>query len=175
MAVADARGVVGEADAGPTDRADPQVVPCRETQQVNHIGQRVVQSRLAAGLSQAGLARRTGLSQSTLSTIEGGASNPRADTLRLLADALGVTVASFFGESVVTGLADFEPEDAAFIEAFRRAPVAVREDVRAYLDFAQSRLRTTASGRAPASFNARHPTARTVPGSIPSQRAPQAT
>ncbi len=48
--------------------------------------------RLAAGLSQEALAERAGLGVSTIAALERGRRNaPRADTLALLADALGLT------------------------------------------------------------------------------------
>lgn len=52
-------------------------------------------------------------------------------------------VGAFFGETgrEADGLG---PEDAAFVEAFRRAPAAMRADVRAYLDFSWRRLRASA-------------------------------
>lgn len=46
--------------------------------------------RLHAGLSQERLAQRSGLSQRTIRKIESGRSAPRASTLNLLADALGL-------------------------------------------------------------------------------------
>lgn len=69
-----------------------------------------------------------------------GASNPRADTLRAIADAIGMLVGVLFGESGGGSPAGLSPEDAAFVEALRRAPA----DVRAYLDFARGRLRASA-------------------------------
>lgn len=130
----------------PGPLGDPDAHPPTPTavRAVDDIGPRIVRVREAVGLTQAELARRTGLSQSTLSTAEGGASNPRADTLRLVAHALGVPVGAFFGEPSVGDPAGLGPEDAAFVEAFRGAPADLRADVRAYLDFAQRRLRASA-------------------------------
>ena len=47
--------------------------------------------RLAAGLSQAGLAARAGLTQSHVALIEGGRNDPTTGTVAKLARALGVT------------------------------------------------------------------------------------
>lgn len=46
--------------------------------------------RLAAGLSQAGLAARAGLTQSHVALIEGGRNDPTTGTIAKLARALGV-------------------------------------------------------------------------------------
>jgi len=63
-------------------------------------GQRLRALRLAAGFkSQSALARKSGVGQAVISRIEGGgALNPRADTARRLAEALGVTVDELMGE-----------------------------------------------------------------------------
>jgi len=52
--------------------------------------------RIAAGLSQEALAAKTDLSQRTISRLEAGHVAPNRSTLRLLADALGVTIDDLF-------------------------------------------------------------------------------
>ena len=50
--------------------------------------------RELAGFSQAELARRTGISQGHISQLESGQKRPRPQTVRLLADHLGVPLGS---------------------------------------------------------------------------------
>ena len=53
------------------------------------------------GMSQEDLAKASGVSDFTISELEGGKRpNPRPSTLRKLADALGVDVATLYGEEV---------------------------------------------------------------------------
>lgn len=56
------------------------------------IGARVLQRRLAAGLTQQQLAELSGISQADISRIERGQSNPTAETLEALAGPLGLTI-----------------------------------------------------------------------------------
>lgn len=50
--------------------------------------------RELAGLSQAELSRRTGISQGHISQIEAGQKRPRPQTVRKFAQAMGVPIAS---------------------------------------------------------------------------------
>jgi ribosome-binding protein aMBF1 (putative translation factor) len=56
------------------------------------IGARILQQRLAAGVTQQELASASGIAQSDISRVERGQSNPTAETLEALAGPLGVTV-----------------------------------------------------------------------------------
>ncbi len=56
------------------------------------LGARVLQQRLAAGLTQQQLASASGIAQADISRIERGQANPTAETLDLLAGPLGVTL-----------------------------------------------------------------------------------
>lgn len=56
------------------------------------IGARVMQERLAAGLTQKQLASASGIAQSDISRIERGQANPTTETLNALAGPLGVTL-----------------------------------------------------------------------------------
>jgi transcriptional regulator with XRE-family HTH domain len=62
------------------------------------LGHRIRTLRLARGLSLAGLARETGVSEATMSRIETGASEVSAPHLYALARHLGTDIASFFAE-----------------------------------------------------------------------------
>lgn len=55
-------------------------------------------ARKAAGLSIRKLAEVTGLSVSTIQSIENGTKMPRADTLKKIADACGVSVLEIWPE-----------------------------------------------------------------------------
>lgn len=52
---------------------------------------KLIQARLAAGLTQAHLADRIGAKQSSISRLEGGDAEPSVDMLRRLAAALNVS------------------------------------------------------------------------------------
>lgn len=58
------------------------------------------QRRVAAGLTQAQLAEKSGLSQSNISRIEAGHRLPKADTIRALAYGLGIDVLDLFNDFV---------------------------------------------------------------------------
>ena len=77
------------------------------------IGPRIAKIREDARLSQSGLARVVGTSQSAISAIEAGDRNPSYDMLRQLADALGVSVPYLVG-------AEVENLDAAETAHFRQ-------------------------------------------------------
>lgn len=61
---------------------------------VVYVGQTVRRERTRAGLSLSELARRAGLSKSTLSQLEAGHGNPSVETLWALSIALGVPFSS---------------------------------------------------------------------------------
>jgi len=56
------------------------------------IGARILQQRLAAGLTQQQLAAASGIAQADISRIERGQANPTTETLEALAVPLGVTL-----------------------------------------------------------------------------------
>ena len=60
---------------------------------------RVKSLREDRGWTQTELGRRSNVPQSAIHYIESGIRNPRADTLRKLAAALGVTVAALLDET----------------------------------------------------------------------------
>jgi transcriptional regulator with XRE-family HTH domain len=68
------------------------------TMTAEDLGARVRRLRLAAGLTQAGLAGAAGMTLGNLAQIEQGVNtNPRLATLRSLAKALGVTLDELAG------------------------------------------------------------------------------
>ena len=70
------------------------------------LGARVLQQRLAAGLTQQQLASASGIAQADISRIERGQSNPTAETLAALTGPLGVTL------DLVPAAEDAEPAEA---------------------------------------------------------------
>lgn len=62
------------------------------------VGSRIRGHRLQQGLSQCGLAERANVNQGYLSSIERGDRNPRPDTLRAIAVALGVPESVLLGD-----------------------------------------------------------------------------
>ena len=62
-------------------------------------GERVRILRDRAGLTMRALAERSGVHVSTICATEIGKTQPRVETLRALAAALGVTVAALLGDS----------------------------------------------------------------------------
>ena len=65
------------------------------------IGSRLLQQRVAAGLTQQQLAKASGIAQADISRIERGQSNPTTETLDALGRPLGVTL-----DLVTTEMAD---------------------------------------------------------------------
>ena len=65
---------------------------------VVHIGRRLKNRRLRAGLTQEELARKAGTTQTTVARIERDAVEPEVTTIRKLAGALGITPADLIPE-----------------------------------------------------------------------------
>jgi transcriptional regulator with XRE-family HTH domain len=64
-----------------------------------NIGDRLRELREARNISMRALATRSGLSANALSMIERGRASPSVSTLYKLADALGISITSFFGSN----------------------------------------------------------------------------
>lgn len=70
-----------------------------ESADANPFGKRVRRFRVAAGLTIAQVSQATGIGESVLSRLETNASyNPKLDTIRKLAEALGVKPADLIGD-----------------------------------------------------------------------------
>lgn len=89
----------------------------RDAVSVN-IGERVRELREARNISMRTLATKSGLSANALSIIERGKASPSVSTLYKLADALGVSITTFFGS-----------------ETDRRQVVFLKSDARARISF----------------------------------------
>jgi ribosome-binding protein aMBF1 (putative translation factor) len=73
--------------ASPEERQELEAARARY-----RIGARLLQQRLAGGLTQKELAAASGVDQADISRIERGESNPTTETLDALARPLGVTL-----------------------------------------------------------------------------------
>jgi len=79
-----------------------------------NIGERLRELREARNISMRALAARSGLSANALSMIERSKASPSVSTLYKLADALGVSITSFFGS-------DTQKQQVVFLKADQRA------------------------------------------------------
>ena len=87
-----------------------------------NIGERLRELREARNISMRSLASRSGLSANALSMIERGKASPSVSTLYKLADALGVSITSFFGT-------DSERKQIVFLKADERSRIAFTRGV----------------------------------------------
>ena len=78
------------------------------------VGARLKELREARNISMRSLAAKSGLSANALSMIERGKTSPSVSTLYKLADALGISITSFFGTSS-------EKKQVVFIKSDERA------------------------------------------------------
>src|SRR5919108_5227631 len=82
-----------------------------------NIGERLRELREARNISMRALATRSGLSANALSMIERGKASPSVSTLYKLADALGISITSFFGS-------ESQRKQVVFLKADERARVS---------------------------------------------------
>lgn len=81
------------------------------------VGKRIKEIRLSMNLSQNALAKRAGIGQSTLSAIESTTKSPNTETVRLIANALGVQVSDLLctNKETVTENGDSLKAEASYI------------------------------------------------------------
>lgn len=82
-----------------------------------NIGERLRELREARNISMRALATRSGLSANALSMIERGRASPSVSTLYKLADALGVSITSFFSTNA-------DKKQVVFLQADERTRVS---------------------------------------------------
>ena len=87
-----------------------------------NIGERLRELREARNISMRTLATKSGLSANALSMIERGRASPSVSTLYKLADALGVSITSFFGS-------DTNRKQVVFLKSDERARVSFTRGV----------------------------------------------
>jgi ribosome-binding protein aMBF1 (putative translation factor) len=76
-----------EQDASPEERRELE-----ENRRRYRVGAKLLDRRLAAGLSQRDLAQASGIDQAEISRIERGQGNPTVETLLALGTPLGITL-----------------------------------------------------------------------------------
>lgn len=95
-------------------------------------GERIRQARKSAGMTQAELARRLDVTPQTVSQYERGLINPKIETLRKFADALGVTSEVLLRGSAFSysgGIKYINPEhEAAFLSELKSVPHIVNPE-----------------------------------------------
>jgi len=87
-----------------------------------NVGERLRELREARNISMRALATRSGLSANALSMIERGRASPSVSTLYKLADALGVSITSFFGSET-------DKQQVVFLKGDERARVSFSRGV----------------------------------------------
>jgi transcriptional regulator with XRE-family HTH domain len=89
------------------------------------VGERLKEERLLRGWSQRDLARESGTTAETISSIETGLHEPRPSTLRKLAEGLGIEVRDFYAEPA---LPKAEAPRGAGLSLLEKALNAARQD-----------------------------------------------
>ncbi|HEX2994162.1 MAG TPA: helix-turn-helix domain-containing protein [Anaerolineales bacterium] len=87
-----------------------------------NVGKRLSELREARNISMRALAARSGLSANALSMIERGKASPSVSTLYKLADALGISITSFFAS-------EMEKKHVVFLKANQRDRVSFTRGV----------------------------------------------
>jgi len=87
-----------------------------------NIGERLRELREARNISMRALATRSGLSANALSMIERGKASPSVSTLYKLAEALGISITSFFGTET-------ERKQVVFLKGDERARISFARGV----------------------------------------------
>ena len=82
-----------------------------------NIGERLRELREARNISMRSLATRSGLSANALSMIERGKASPSVSTLYKLAEALGISITSFFGT-------DSQRQNVVFLKGDERTRIS---------------------------------------------------
>lgn len=103
---------------------------------MSSIGEMIHKRRQELGMSQAELARRSGLTAAAISQFEAGTRRPRYDALRKLSRALGVSLDYIAGDKVAKDIQDALADPR--MQAITRSFVEMSDDERQQLyDFFQ--------------------------------------
>ena len=87
-----------------------------------NIGERLRELREARNISMRSLATRSGLSANALSMIERGRASPSVSTLHKLAEALGISITSFFSS-------DTQRQQVVYLKGDERARISFARGV----------------------------------------------
>ena len=98
------------------------------------VGERIRQKMKLLGYSQVKLAKLAQISQSGISTILSGASNPSASTLQAIANALCCSVAELMGEDVIQTIPLTKNAVPIVGEIACGTPILASENVEGYAD-----------------------------------------
>lgn len=102
-------------------------------------GERLKQLRQDRRITQNMLANISGVSQQTISCIERGRNEPSADTIRMLAAALGISVSELLGEDIILSEHKLTPREFAMITEFRKLNPAGQKQLIELATFYQSK------------------------------------
>ncbi len=105
-----------------------------DTENRGSIGDRVRQARKSAGLSQADLAKRIGVSQPAIATWESGVHDPRRVVMAKLADALSISHEWLTAGSRSRSEADPQPAAAYLRRPIRHVPVISFDSAATFAD-----------------------------------------
>jgi|SRR5215203_894139 len=111
------------------------------------IGERVKRYRVAFGYTQSELARRAGVLQPVISSLETGRHYPRFDTVRKLAHALGIPISALVDDAISgppepPSTPRTDERDEVFAERFGKLSVVEAGELRAELDAELSELQS---------------------------------
>ena len=98
------------------------------------LGKRIQECRESLGLSQAALAKRLGVSQSTVGNYEAGISFPREEVLLRLFDSLETDPNTLFRDSFREGGAALSRSERELVDQYRGLSHMGRETVRSVVD-----------------------------------------
>jgi transcriptional regulator with XRE-family HTH domain len=101
------------------------------------IGKRIEAVREEGGLTQSGLARAMGVSQSAVSQIEAGERNPSYEMLRQIARAMNVSVAYLVGAEVES----LSAEEETHFRQYRALSEVARAELREFAAYLKHKQR----------------------------------
>lgn len=103
-----------------------------EEQSEENIGKRIRDARKAAGMTQAELADKLGISYQGITQWENGLRNPKYESLCKIADAIGITVGELMGRPEESGCE--ESKKIIEIDGYERLNQLGKEKVKAFVD-----------------------------------------
>lgn len=118
------------------------------------IGERIKEARKKAGINQAGLAERVGVSQPTVANWESGIHDPRRVVIARIAEALGVSPEWLAGGARSAAEGDKHPAAAYLRRAIRHTPVISLENAGRLLEDLSLDPHTVAEDYIPVTTNA---------------------
>ena len=94
-----------------------------------NVGARITQLRVAHGISQYALWKRSGIAQGALSQYESGLKTPGIDTIERICNAFGISLSDFFDEqSSQSTCIELSTEEIELIRCYRLLTPSQRQD-----------------------------------------------